>query len=81
MKFVERLQGAPESDGVWRFDLAEELNGGFGGTNGGVLAAISLHAARGAGESGRANIRSTASASSGSRRPSPLSLAPPETKP
>ncbi len=47
MKFAERLRGLPGEDGTWTFDLAEELNGGFGGTNGGNLAAISVFAARG----------------------------------
>ncbi len=47
MKFAERLRGTPKEDGEWAFDLAEELNGGFGGTNGGNLAAICVFAARG----------------------------------
>ena len=47
MNFAERLQGSQGDDGQWRFDLAEELNGGFGGTNGGNLAAICVFAARG----------------------------------
>ncbi len=46
MDFAQRLQGTASEDGEWRFDLAEELNGGFGGTNGGNLAAICVFAAR-----------------------------------
>ncbi|MDE0943364.1 MAG: thioesterase family protein [Alphaproteobacteria bacterium] len=50
MKFAERLGGSAKDGsggGEWQFDLAEELNGGFGGTNGGNLAAICVFAARG----------------------------------
>ncbi|MBT4487949.1 MAG: hypothetical protein HOK30_20885 [Rhodospirillaceae bacterium] len=47
MKFSERLAGTPSGNGAWHFQLAEELNGGFGGTNGGCLAAICVFAARG----------------------------------
>jgi len=47
MKFAERIRGVQTSDGEWQFDLAEELNGGFGGTNGGTLAAVCLFVARG----------------------------------
>ncbi len=47
MNFAERLHGTSKEDGQWAFDLAEELNGGFGGTNGGNLAAICVFAARG----------------------------------
>ncbi len=46
MNFVERLRGQPGDDGEWRFDLTEELNGGFGGTNGGTLAAVCVYVAR-----------------------------------
>lgn len=46
MNFAARLGGTPLDDGQWQFDLAEELNGGFGGTNGGNLAAICVFAAR-----------------------------------
>lgn len=33
--------------GCWTFELEARFNGAFGGTNGGVAAAVSLHAARG----------------------------------
>jgi len=46
MNFAERLRGSRLDDGTWRFDLTEELNGGFGGTNGGTLAAVCVHVAR-----------------------------------
>lgn len=46
MTFVERLRGQAGADGEWRFDLGEELNGAFGGTNGGTLAAICVFVAR-----------------------------------
>ena len=46
MNFSERLRGAQQPDGEWQFDLAEELNGGFGGTNGGTLAAVCVFVAR-----------------------------------
>ena len=46
MKFEERFRGTPQAGGGWEFDLGEDLNGGFGGTNGGVLAAICVFAAR-----------------------------------
>jgi len=48
MKFLERIPGRVLDDGAWRFELAEELNGGFGGTNGGTLAAVCVCAARSA---------------------------------
>jgi acyl-coenzyme A thioesterase PaaI-like protein len=54
MNFVERLGGEKLSENLWRFDLAEELNGGFGGTNGGVLAALCVFAARDAAPGKRA---------------------------
>lgn len=38
---------ARRHDGRWTFELEERFNGAFGGTNGGVAAAVSLHAARG----------------------------------
>ncbi|MBT4689094.1 MAG: hypothetical protein HOK21_05675 [Rhodospirillaceae bacterium] len=47
MNFAERLGGSAKDDGKWEFDLSEDLNGGFGGTNGGNLAAICVFAARG----------------------------------
>jgi acyl-coenzyme A thioesterase PaaI-like protein len=46
MKFSDRIPGTQQNTGEWNFDLAEELNGGFGGTNGGTLAAVCVHAAR-----------------------------------
>lgn len=46
MDFCTRFGGSPSSDGAWNFELGEELNGGFGGTNGGVLAALSVYVAR-----------------------------------
>ncbi len=46
MDFAARLSGRPAGNGNWHFDLAEEMNGGFGGTNGGCLAAICVFAAR-----------------------------------
>ena len=46
MNFVERIKGAQQENGDWHFDLAEELNGGFGGTNGGALAAVCVFVAR-----------------------------------
>ena len=36
----------PVGAGVWQFEVDERFNGAFGGTNGGVAAAISLYAAR-----------------------------------
>lgn len=47
MTFLERVRGRREDETRWHFDLAEEFNGGFGGTNGGLLAALCVHAARG----------------------------------
>ena len=49
MNFQERINGRPINDGdigEWQFQLDEELNGGFGGTNGGVLAAICVNVSR-----------------------------------
>jgi acyl-coenzyme A thioesterase PaaI-like protein len=49
MNFQERLKGQPVSDGEtgeWHYHLDRELNGGFGGTNGGVLAAICVNVSR-----------------------------------
>jgi len=46
MDFCERLRGSQQQNGEWQFDLAEELNGGFGGTNGGTLAAVCVFVAR-----------------------------------
>lgn len=44
--FADLFQ-ARRRDGCWTFELEERFNGAFGGTNGGVAAAVSLHAARG----------------------------------
>lgn len=46
MNFAERIGGTEIGNGDWQFDLAEELNGGFGGTNGGTLAAVCVHVAK-----------------------------------
>lgn len=46
MNFQDRIRGTQQDSGEWQFDLAEELNGGFGGTNGGTLAAICVFVAR-----------------------------------
>lgn len=48
MNFQERIRGHATENGEWEFDLAEELNGGFGGTNGGTLAAVCVYVARAA---------------------------------
>ena len=48
MNFSERLRGTQQTDGEWQFDLDEELNGAFGGTNGGALASICVFVARSA---------------------------------
>ncbi len=50
MNFQERLNGqsiANGETGEWQYQLVEALNGGFGGTNGGVLAAICVNVSRG----------------------------------
>ena len=46
MNFRERLNGRQIDEGEWHYHLGKELNGGFGGTNGGVLAAICVNVAR-----------------------------------
>lgn len=46
MKFQERLNGQQLENGEWQYQLEEDINGGFGGSNGGVLAAICVNAAR-----------------------------------
>ena len=46
MNFSERIRGTKQDNNTWQFDLAEELNGGFGGTNGGTLAAVCVFIAR-----------------------------------
>lgn len=48
MLFEECIPIEQVAGDEWRAELAERLNGGFGGTNGGVLAAICLRAARSA---------------------------------
>jgi acyl-coenzyme A thioesterase PaaI-like protein len=48
MKFIERIPGLEQENGEWQFELAEELNGAFGGTNGGALAAICVFVGRAA---------------------------------
>jgi acyl-coenzyme A thioesterase PaaI-like protein len=48
MEFAQRIPGTQTAACEWQFDLAEELNGGFGGTNGGMLAAVCLFVARSA---------------------------------
>ncbi len=45
-QFRELFQGDQTSDTEWTFQLAEKFNGAFGGTNGGVLSAISVFVAR-----------------------------------
>jgi hypothetical protein len=47
MKFQDRMNGKQIRENEWQYKLAKEFNGGFGGTNGGVLAAICVNAARG----------------------------------
>lgn len=46
MKFADFFDGSRQSPGDWRFDLPDSVNGAFGGTNGGVLAALAVHVAR-----------------------------------
>lgn len=46
MRFEQRLNSQHINNGEWHYQLGEELNGGFGGTNGGVLAAICVNVAR-----------------------------------
>ena len=45
--FLETFGGSASERGRWTFNLDKRFNGAFGGTNGGVLSAISLYAARG----------------------------------
>jgi len=47
MRFEERFGGRALDDSGWQFDLKEDWNGGFGGTTGGVLSALTVFAARG----------------------------------
>lgn len=46
VKLLEFLNGEAEVDGAWRFRLSRRLNGAFGGTNGGVIAAAALAVSR-----------------------------------
>ncbi len=46
MKFAECFDGVRRDHGDWQFQLSESVNGAFGGTNGGVLAALAVHVAR-----------------------------------
>ncbi|MBV1876747.1 MAG: thioesterase family protein [Pseudomonadales bacterium] len=46
MNFLETFSGKQIESGLWSFDLEEQFNGAFGGTNGGVLAAVTVHVAR-----------------------------------
>ncbi|MBV1907451.1 MAG: thioesterase family protein [Pseudomonadales bacterium] len=46
MNFLETFSGKQVNPGNWQFDLEERFNGAFGGTNGGVLAAVAVHVAR-----------------------------------
>lgn len=46
MKFADCFDGSKRGDGDWQFELNETINGAFGGTTGGVLAALTVHVAR-----------------------------------
>jgi len=46
MKFLDCFPGKLKEKGVWSFQLEKKYNGAFGGTNGGVLSAVSVHVAR-----------------------------------
>tara|TARA_R110002072_G_scaffold171703_4_gene325412 strand:+ start:19853 stop:20626 length:774 start_codon:yes stop_codon:yes gene_type:complete len=46
MNFLEMYSGSKIESGIWSFDLGKEFNGAFGGTNGGVLAAVAVHVAK-----------------------------------
>jgi len=46
VKFTECFGGIKRGDGDWQFQLDETVNGAFGGTTGGVLAALTVHVAR-----------------------------------
>jgi acyl-coenzyme A thioesterase PaaI-like protein len=46
VKLLEFLNGEAEADTAWRFRFSQRLNGAFGGTNGGVIAAAALAVAR-----------------------------------
>lgn len=43
----EFLQGEPQADGTWRFEIGRERHGAFGGAFGGLLAASCVHTALG----------------------------------
>ena len=44
--FLETFGGRKQNDTQWSFELERRFNGAFGGTNGGVLSAISVYVAR-----------------------------------
>ncbi|MCZ6616604.1 MAG: thioesterase family protein, partial [Gammaproteobacteria bacterium] len=44
--FLETFAGRRQGETRWSFDLEQRFNGAFGGTNGGVLSALSIHLAR-----------------------------------
>ena len=46
MRFEQRFNAQHINNGEWHYQLGEEFNGGFGGTNGGVLAAVCINVAR-----------------------------------
>jgi acyl-coenzyme A thioesterase PaaI-like protein len=46
MRFDEKLKRQQFKPGEFQYQLDSELNGGFGGTNGGVLAAVCINAAQ-----------------------------------
>jgi acyl-coenzyme A thioesterase PaaI-like protein len=46
MKYRKRLAYLKTAENEYQFDLDESLNGGFGGTNGGVLASLCINVAR-----------------------------------
>ena len=46
MNFLDCFNGQKKADNQYTFQLEEKFNGGFGGTNGGVLAALSVFVAR-----------------------------------
>lgn len=46
MKFADCFSGEKHGEGEWQFELDESINGAFGGTTGGVLAALAVYVAR-----------------------------------
>lgn len=46
MNFADCFGGSRLATGHWTFDLKENINGAFGGTTGGVLAALGVYVAR-----------------------------------